>query len=119
MVEVPPSRVAPDHIYSLAEAYGTQGEQVMDFIRSTGHIVLNALGDFGASKDGGHHPDQLRVAEQATRDARTSAPDSSPAFLFHLGHVVYYSGEAEIPTTSSSTTCTGLILRRFLRSGQP
>ncbi|MFX7870449.1 metallophosphoesterase family protein, partial [Acinetobacter baumannii] len=51
-------------------------------------------GDSGAS-NAGKYANELRVADQVTLDAASSSPGNQPAFLFHLGDIVYNFGEAQ------------------------
>jgi hypothetical protein len=62
VVPVPPSRIGPDQMFSLAEAYGAHGPQVNQIIQDAGKIVFHALGDSGASNEG-KYPNELRVAD--------------------------------------------------------
>jgi hypothetical protein len=94
VVAVPQSRIAADEMFSLAEAYGDHGAQVVAEIEQAGKIVFHAFGDSGASQSE-NNAGQLHVAQQVTLDCATSAPDNRPAFLFHVGDLVYYSGEAD------------------------
>jgi hypothetical protein len=52
------------------------------------------LGDSGDS-DQGNKPGDLHVAGQVTLDCATSPQNARPAFLFHLGDLVYDFGEAK------------------------
>jgi len=94
VVAVPPSRIAADQMFSLAEAYGNHGEQVRQIIEQAGKIIFHALGDSGAS-NAGKYAGELRVADQVTADCLSSSRDNRAAFLFHLGDVVYNFGEAQ------------------------
>jgi hypothetical protein len=94
VVAVPESRIAADEMFGLAEAYGDHGAQVVETIEAAGSIIFHALGDSGAPKTR-NNAGQLHVADQVTLDCATSPLDNRPAFLFHLGDVVYSFGEAE------------------------
>jgi hypothetical protein len=93
VVPVPKSRLADHDIYTLEQAYGAHGAQVVEKIRANTKIVFHALGDSGASNSG-KYGNELRVADQVTLDARDSDEWNRPAFLFHLGDVVYDFGES-------------------------
>jgi hypothetical protein len=93
VVPVPPSRIAPDQLFSMLDAYGNHGPQVKQIIEDAGKIIFHALGDSGAS-NAGKYPNELHVADQVTVDAHSSSQPNRPAFLFHLGDVVYNFGEA-------------------------
>jgi hypothetical protein len=95
VVAVPKSRIADDQMFSLVEAYGSIGAQVVKKITAAGSIAFHALGDSGAS-NAGKYPSELRVADQVTLDtASTAAEKGRAAFLYHLGDVVYNFGEAQ------------------------
>jgi hypothetical protein len=94
VVAIPPSRAAPDAVFPLAEAYGSHGPQVTRMIEDAGKIIFHALGDSGAS-DVRKYSDELRVADQVTLDANSASNGNRPAFLFHLGDIIYSFGEAQ------------------------
>ena len=93
VVAVPKSRIGDDKLFSLAEAYGNHGPEIVKKITDAGKIVFHSLGDSGAS-NAGKYPNELRVADQVTLDSGSSAEDDRAAFLFHLGDIVYNFGEA-------------------------
>jgi hypothetical protein len=93
VVKIPPSRAADDALFTLAEAYGKHGADVVSAITKSGSILFHSFGDSGAS-NAGKYPNELRVADQVTLDCSSSAPPNRPAFLFHLGDIVYNFGEA-------------------------
>jgi hypothetical protein len=93
VVAVPKSRIPPNEMFSLAEAYGSHGAQVVDKIKKSGSVVFHAFGDSGASNEG-KYPNELRVADQVTLDCDSSPDGRRPAFLYQLGDVVYNFGEA-------------------------
>ncbi|MBV9462139.1 MAG: metallophosphoesterase, partial [Bradyrhizobium sp.] len=92
VVKIPPSRAADDALYTLAEAYGNHGKDVVSAIVKSGSITFHAFGDSGAS-NAGKYPNELRVADQVTLDCASSRPPNRAAFLFHLGDIVYNFGE--------------------------
>jgi Calcineurin-like phosphoesterase len=92
VVAIPASRATDDSLFTLAEAYGHHGPEVMKKITAAKSIVFHSLGDSGAS-NAGKYPDELRVADQVTLDCASSPETSRPAFLFHLGDIVYNFGE--------------------------
>ena len=94
VVAVPKSRIGPDKTFDLAQAYGAHGPQIVGKIISAGKINFHALGDSGASNTR-KYADELRVADQVTLDCASSSEATRPAFLFHLGDVVYNFGEAK------------------------
>jgi len=93
VVAIPKSRIGNDEMFSLAQAYGSHGPEIVKKITSAGKIVFHSLGDSGAS-NAGKYPNELRVADQVTLDVASSPESTRPAFLFHLGDIVYNFGEA-------------------------
>ncbi len=93
VVAIPKSRVGDDQVFSLAQAYGSHGPDIVKKITNAGKIVFHSLGDSGAS-NAGKYPNELRVADQVTLDVASSPESTRPAFLFHLGDIVYNFGEA-------------------------
>jgi 3',5'-cyclic AMP phosphodiesterase CpdA len=83
---IPPPRTSPPRM-ALADVIGTAATEA---ITQNGKIVFHSVGDTGGteSKTTAH---QDSVVELMTKDLGTADP--SPAFLFHLGDVVYYFGE--------------------------
>jgi calcineurin-like phosphoesterase family protein len=94
VVAIPKSRVAPNQMFSLAQAYGEHGNEIVQKIQAAGQIVFHSLGDSGAS-NAGKYPNELRVADQVTLDSTSAAEKARAAFLFHLGDIVYNFGEAQ------------------------
>jgi hypothetical protein len=93
VVAVPESRIAANEMFSLAEAYGSHGPQIVDKITNAGKIIFHALGDSGAS-NAGKYGNQLRVSDQVTLDSASASEPNRAAFLYHLGDIVYNFGEA-------------------------
>jgi hypothetical protein len=87
-------RGTPAALVTLADAYGPHGAQVVDIINQSGQIAFHAIGDSGASNSR-KYGNEVSVADQLTTDSRMSADRDRPAFLFHLGDVVYDFGEPE------------------------
>jgi hypothetical protein len=88
-----PSRAAPGDLFPLQDALGAHGPDVVQGIKAAKRIVFHALGDSGAS-NARKYRNEISVADQVTTDCRTSAATDRPAFLFHLGDVVYDFGES-------------------------
>jgi hypothetical protein len=88
------SRMGPDQLFSLAEAYGARGQSVANEIEKAGRIVFHAIGDSGSSRDGMLYADELSVADRLTMDCNITETANRPAFLLHLGDVVYDFGES-------------------------
>jgi hypothetical protein len=93
VVPIPKSRIADDEMYSLSDAYGSHGPEIVKKITAAGKIIFHSLGDSGAS-NAGKYPKELRVADQVTLDSASSDETNRAAFLYHLGDVVYNFGEA-------------------------
>ena len=81
-------------LYKLESALGAHGPAVVQEIQSAGQIVFHAAGDTGASNV--HlYGNEIRVSDQLTSDFHTATPSNRPAFLYHLGDVVYDFGESQ------------------------
>ncbi len=93
-VDVPKSRAADDALFTLADAYGPTGAQIVETIKSAGRIVFHSVGDTGASDVRRYHNEQ-RVADQITTDAHSTEANNRPAFFYHLGDVIYNFGESK------------------------
>ena len=89
------SRVADDQLYTLANAYGERGPDVVKEIETAGRLVFHAIGDSGATTGGKQFGDELSVADQLTTDCNITETANRPAFLLHLGDVVYDFGESQ------------------------
>jgi hypothetical protein len=89
------SRVGPDELYTLAEALGSRGPDIVGEIKKAGRIVFHAIGDSGATTDGKQYGDELTVTDQLTEDCNTTETANRPAFMLHLGDVVYDFGESQ------------------------
>jgi len=92
---VPPPRVKPPRM-SLADVVGADMTAAIEAARK---IVFNS-GDTGAAKVDLHQTaaqalaHEARVADAMAADVRGGGPNA-PAFLFHLGDVVYHFGEGQ------------------------
>jgi predicted phosphodiesterase len=95
VVAVPKARGANSDLYSLETAYGSaHGPLVTQKIKAAKKIIFHALGDSGASDVRKYH-NELRVSDQVSIDCAQSNEANRPAFLFHLGDVVYSFGESQ------------------------
>lgn len=82
----PPWRTPP--VFSLTEIIGQAAVQQ---IQNSNRIVFHSFGDTGGIKEPAH---QFAVADAITADlAGKGYTAGRPAFLFHLGDVVYYFGQ--------------------------
>jgi Calcineurin-like phosphoesterase len=73
---------AGDQTMKLADIIGKQGS---DEIQSLGEIRFHAVGDTGVN----HAEQAENVADEMSTDYQAGAGGLNPAFLFHLGDVVY------------------------------
>jgi calcineurin-like phosphoesterase family protein len=88
------SRMPDGQVMNLADAYGDHGKEVVAQIQKANKIIFHALGDSGAS-NAGKYKNEIKVADQLTTDCHSSNLANHPAFLFHLGDVVYDFGESQ------------------------
>jgi calcineurin-like phosphoesterase family protein len=84
----------PGGLYPLQDALGAHGPAVVQEIQTAGQIVFHAAGDTGASNV--HlYGNEIRACDQIANDFHATAGANRPAFLFHLGDVVYNFGESQ------------------------
>ena len=82
----PPWKTPP--VMSLSDVIGPSAVQE---IQSAGKIVFHSAGDTGGIKEPSH---QFAVADAMAADIGTEKyADGRPAFLYHLGDVIYYFGQ--------------------------
>ena len=93
-VNFSPSRGKPGDLYSLASALGSQGPADVRTIQNAGRIVFHAVGDTGAAYLT-KLVNEVTVADHLTNDFHASTNADRPAFLFHLGDIVYSFGESQ------------------------
>ena len=93
VVFFPTARGKPGDLYALQDALGPQGPDMVKAILTSKQITFHAAGDTGASNVG-KYGRELNVADQVTMDTHISGAGNKPAFLFHLGDVVYDFGES-------------------------
>lgn len=84
----------PGDLYTLASALGSQGPADVQAIQKAGQIVFHAVGDTGAAYLT-KLVNEETVADHLTNDFHTSKGADRPAFLFHLGDIIYSFGEAQ------------------------
>jgi hypothetical protein len=94
VVSFSPSRGKPEDLFTLESAWGVHGPEVTKGIQTAKHIVFHSAGDTGASNVR-KYPNEVKVSDQLTADLHTSVPGDQPAFLYHLGDVVYDFGESQ------------------------
>jgi hypothetical protein len=88
------ARGNPGDLFTLASALGSQGPADVKAIQNAGQIVFHATGDSGASSVG-KLGNELSVADHLTNDFHISTGADRPAFLFHLGDIIYNFGESQ------------------------
>lgn len=93
-VPFPKSRIPNDEFYTLEEAYGPRGKDIINEIAKAGRVVFHALGDSGATREGKPYKYELDLVEQMVEDCAKMPSENRPAFLFHLGDIVYDFGES-------------------------
>lgn len=86
-----PRGTVVEPILTLQDVYGPQGSAKMQAITAAGQIVFHCVGDTGSAK--GPTTEDL-VSDKMVTDFQETNPADVPSFLFHLGDVVYYFGEA-------------------------
>jgi Calcineurin-like phosphoesterase len=84
----PVPKVAGDGVMDLADIIGAAGVNEIQQLRE---IRLHALGDSGV----GHAEDAEKVADDMATDYKPGAGSLNPAFLFHLGDVIYGPSKQE------------------------
>jgi Calcineurin-like phosphoesterase len=93
-VSFPASSGKPGDLYELQDAWGPHGAEIIQNIQKAKQISFHTLGDTGAS-EAQKYANAIRVSDMVTNDFHTSDPANPPAFLYHLGDVVYDFGESE------------------------
>lgn len=82
---------AVEPVLTLAQVYGPQGAAKTKSIQQSGQIVFHSAGDTGSVKG---PTTQSLVSDKMVTDFTEANPADVPSFLFHLGDLVYYFGEA-------------------------
>jgi hypothetical protein len=75
----------------LQQVYGSAGAAKIQAIQQSGQIVFHSVGDTGSVVG---PATQSLVADKMVTDFNETNAADVPSFLFHLGDVVYYFGEA-------------------------
>ncbi|HYM79422.1 MAG TPA: metallophosphoesterase [Candidatus Dormibacteraeota bacterium] len=91
-VSFPKASGNPGDVFSLATAWGPHGSDVINAINAAKAITFQMIGDSGAtaSKTFGA---MIKVSDAVTNDFHTANAANRPAFLYHLGDIVYNFGE--------------------------
>jgi hypothetical protein len=85
-----PTGGAVEPILTLEQVYGSGGGTRMQAIQQSGQIVFHSVGDTGSVVG---PASQSLVADKMASDFQETNAADVPAFLFHLGDMVYYFGE--------------------------
>ena len=93
VVGFPQSRVPNEELFALQSAWGPRGAEIISGIQKAGQIVFQAIGDSGAAS-ARTFPSETRVADEITNELHTAKAQDRPAFLYHLGDLVYNFGES-------------------------
>src|SRR5262249_47151295 len=80
---------------TLQQALGARGKDIVGEIEKAGRIVFHGIGDSGAITEGKQYGHELTVTDQLTVDCNITETANRPAFLLHLGDVVYDFGESQ------------------------
>ena len=88
------SRLPDGELFPLERAAGARGAEFVEAIRQQGKIVFHSMGDSGASNEHKYR-NELRVMDAISAECRTLPVPDRPAFLYHLGDIVYNFGEAK------------------------
>jgi hypothetical protein len=83
----------PGDVFSLATAWASHGPEIIQSINAAKAITFHMIGDSGASA-ARTFPAMIKVSDAVTNDFHTSTAANRPAFLFHLGDIVYNFGES-------------------------
>lgn len=82
---------AVEPVLTLAEVHGDAGAVKVAAIQQAGQIVFHSVGDTGSAVG---PATQSLVADKMVSDFNEAVAADVPSFLFNLGDVVYYFGEA-------------------------
>jgi hypothetical protein len=91
-IAFPKPRGGTEPVLRLSEAWGSTGSDVVSSIEKAGKIVFHAVGSTGNTRS---PADMIKVTDRMVTDFRKCDGQSRPAFLFHLGDVIYMFGEAK------------------------
>ena len=82
---------AVEPVLTLEQVYGSAGPAKIAALQQAGQIVFHSVGDTGSVVG---PATQSLVADKMVTDFNEANLADVPSFLFHLGDVVYYFGEA-------------------------
>jgi hypothetical protein len=86
-----PAGGAVEPVLTLTQVYGSGGAAKVKAIQQSGQIVFHSVGDTGSVIG---PATQSLVADKMVTDFSEAKAADVPSFLFHLGDLVYYFGEA-------------------------
>jgi hypothetical protein len=86
-----PAGSAVEPVLTLAQVYGSAGAAKVAVIQNSGQLVFHSVGDTGSVVG---PMTQSLVADKMVTDFSEADAADVPSFLFHLGDVVYFFGEA-------------------------
>lgn len=92
VVPFPQASGKPSDLFSLADAWGPHGSDVINSIKAANCIAFHMIGDSGATA-AAKYMSEIKVADAVTNDFHSSSAANRPSFMFHLGDVVYNFGE--------------------------
>jgi hypothetical protein len=87
----PSPRGGVEPVFTLADALGADGADIVERIAAAGQLVFHSVGDTGSVRG---LQNQELVADKMLADFDEEAPETVPQFFFHLGDVIYNFGEA-------------------------
>lgn len=91
VVGIPAARGKPQDLFTLG-ALGPRGTSIASQLQAAGQTVFHMLGDSGAS-EAQKYPNEKNVATHLVDECTSAKPAFCPAFLYHLGDIVYNFGE--------------------------
>jgi len=83
----------PGDLFTLASALGSRGPGMVAAIQQSGGIAFHVAGDTGCSNVK-KYGSELSVADAMTEDCQSQKVLDRPAFLYHVGDIVYDFGES-------------------------
>jgi hypothetical protein len=89
---IPEARDPANLVLTLESVLGNNGAAAVKQITQNGQIVFHSVGDTGSVKG---PATQSLVADKMVADFQNEAGADTPAFLYHLGDLVYSFGEAK------------------------
>ena len=93
VVSFPQAKGSPGDQYLLQDALGAHGPDLVQVINGYKSISFHVVGDSGASAMK-NFLGMIHVSDALTDDFHAANEESRPAFLYHLGDLVYNFGES-------------------------